>query len=47
MTAPASPPSPYRLALQPAAVRDLRALSPDVRRRVDARMLGLAADPRP
>lgn len=37
----------YRVEATPAARRDLRRLSPDVRRRIAARIDALADDPRP
>jgi mRNA interferase RelE/StbE len=37
----------YRLAIRPAAERDLRALPPDMLARVDARIRALADQPRP
>jgi mRNA interferase RelE/StbE len=37
----------YRLAIRPAAERDLRALPPAIRARVDAHIRALAETPRP
>jgi mRNA interferase RelE/StbE len=37
----------YRLAIRPAAERDLRALTPTILARVDARLRALADQPRP
>jgi mRNA interferase RelE/StbE len=37
----------YRLAIRPAAKRDLRALTPTILARVDARIRALADNPRP
>ena len=37
----------YRIELTPAALRDLKGLSRTLCKRVDARILSLAADPRP
>jgi mRNA interferase RelE/StbE len=37
----------YRLAIRPAAERDLRALAPAILSRIDARILALADNPRP
>jgi mRNA interferase RelE/StbE len=37
----------YRLAIRPAAERDLRALAPNILARVDARIRQLADNPRP
>jgi mRNA interferase RelE/StbE len=37
----------YRLAIRPAAERDLRALTPNILARVDARIRDLANRPRP
>ncbi len=37
----------FRVRLTPAAVRDLRALDRPVLRRIDAKLLALADDPRP
>jgi mRNA interferase RelE/StbE len=38
---------PYAVDLKPAAVRDLRKLPEDVRRRIAVRIDALATDPRP
>lgn len=38
---------PYRVLFTPAAERDLGALPPDVRVRVEARISGLGVNPRP
>jgi mRNA interferase RelE/StbE len=37
----------YRLLIRPAAERDLRALTPTILERVDARIRALAENPRP
>jgi mRNA interferase RelE/StbE len=37
----------YTIEVTPAAQRDLRALTPDILRRVDAKILALADNPRP
>ena len=42
-----SRPLPYRIEFTPAAARQLRKLTPEVRKRVSARIDALASDPRP